>query len=498
MNKDNRVAFAKLKFQLDNVLLFGNDAAEEEGESLFLSYAVKRTELESFLLPDLSIQVARAYKGEGKSALLRLVNIDLKQSNPGGETLVISTTGPDLSPSIDSLDQDLWLREWKKRILKLVANEIGALINVAFSDDAITLVEEAESNGFRRRSIFSSIFDRFNPTKTLGSELTRTRVTVADYERIVRRYSSGRPLIWLIIDDVDQNFKNDEKSRIKLQTFFTACRQICNNIPELRVRTAIRPNVWTTIKREAEALSHVEQYIKDLRWTKTQFRELLAARVESYLKRTSQWNNVASLLPKEKNSRETLLISLVFEDPMRWGGGNGRRSPEVVLYTLARQRPRWLVELCKGAGGAATQRGSSKICLEDITSQLKDFGRKRLEDLVAEFRSQCTQIEDLLGAFSQQRSLYTTAELNSVIERRVLNAVHPTIIGVTGKVMALDVAHFLFQIGFISARKEYGENDYEHLMYSDNPTLLHSRTNLDDGAKWEIHPVFREYLNLRN
>jgi hypothetical protein len=35
-------------------------------------------------------------------------------------------------------------------------------------------------------------------------------------------------------------------------------------------------------------------------------------------------------------------------------------------------------------------------------------------------------------------------------------------------------------------------------MYSDNPTLLHSRTNLDDGAKWEIHPVFREHLNLRN
>jgi hypothetical protein len=457
MNKGNAHAFAKLKFQLNDVILFGNDAAEEEGESLFLSYAVKRTELVSFVSPDSGIQVARAYKGEGKSALLRLAKIDLKKGDAGSETLVISTTGPDLSPSIDTLDQDVWLREWKKRILKLVANEIGALINVAFSDDAIALVEEAESNGFRRRSIFSSIFDRFNQTKALGSEIVRNRIPVVDYERIVSRFTSGRPLIWLIIDDVDQNFKNDEKSRVKLQTFFTACRQICNSIPELRVRTAIRPNVWTTIKREAEALSHVEQYIKDLRWSRTQFQELLAARIESYLRRTGQWNNIVGLIHREKNSRESQLISLIFENPMKWGGGNGKRPPEVVLYTLARQRPRWLVELCKGAGSAASRRGGSKICLEDITSQLKEFGRKRLEDLVAEFRSQCAQIEDLLGAFSHQKALYTTAELQSVIERRVLNAVHPVIVGVTGKVAALDVAHFLFQIGFISARKEYGE-----------------------------------------
>ncbi len=46
---------------------------------------------------------------------------------------------------------DQWIREWKANILKLAANNIGSTINFACTDDGISLVEYAESNGFKSR-----------------------------------------------------------------------------------------------------------------------------------------------------------------------------------------------------------------------------------------------------------------------------------------------------------------------------------------------------------
>ncbi|MDP1673163.1 MAG: hypothetical protein Q8L65_08600, partial [Burkholderiales bacterium] len=273
-------------------------------------------------------QIARAYKGEGKSALLRLVRTKLIRE--GSDEIVATTTGPDLSPPLDSTDHDLWVREWKKSILRIVANEIGSRIGLAFGDDAISLVEESEASGFKKRSFVSAIVDRLSSSAV---PIKKSTIAVTNHEKLVKRYLDGRPLIWLIVDDVDLNFANTEKQRLKTATFFTACRQIIGAIPEIRIRTAIRPNVWSIIKREFESLSHVEQYSHDLTWSIDQFRSLLAARVRAELIRSNRWNTISSTLPQETFLREKALVGFVFDDPMPWGGGDRKRPPHVVLFT---------------------------------------------------------------------------------------------------------------------------------------------------------------------
>jgi hypothetical protein len=57
---------------LTDPTLFGNDAAEDEQDDVFSSYAYERPELSAFSDGNRSLVVARAYKGEGKSAMLRL------------------------------------------------------------------------------------------------------------------------------------------------------------------------------------------------------------------------------------------------------------------------------------------------------------------------------------------------------------------------------------------------------------------------------------------
>ncbi len=482
----------KINFPLDDPQqIFGNDAAEHETESVFTSYAFYRPEVGRFTEAGRPLQVARAYKGEGKSALLRLVEAQLRKLDE--PPIIVKATGPSLSPKLETKDSDNWVREWKRKILHRIACEIGSALSVAFSDDAISLVEEAERNGFRARSFVSSITDRL---KTKYVPVEHDRPPIADPGRLLQRWIEKGSATWVFIDDIDQNFKNEPLQRLKIATCFIAVSQIFIQIPELRFRLAVRPNVWAIIKMEFEALSHVEQYMVDLPWSEGMFLDLVARRIEAYLARTNQWAEVASGLSANPGDRYLQLQALLFEDPVSWGGR--KRSMDVALYTLSRHRPRWLIELCKVASVEAHRRHHNVVLLEDINSQLDAFGTKRIEDMVAEFSSQCAELEQLIYAFSGENERYTTGELLSAIDRRILQQVHPKIVGMSARPTSREIAHFLYQIGFLSARLDSSDGKYEHLAFAERPNLLRVNTNIDEGVSWEVHPVFRSRLKLKD
>ncbi|WP_349927486.1 hypothetical protein ABJ384_11670 [Acinetobacter sp. A1-4-2] len=469
--------------------LFGNDAADQEKDVVFKSYAMERTELEEFLNYSETIQIARAYKGEGKSAILRMVKEKLENDN---KLIVINSTGVALSPDLDSEDSDTWTRAWKKKILGLIANEIGAKIGFAYTDDSTALVEQAEMNGFKSRSFISHIVDRLK----INGIPQHQREGIKDVESILSRWTDGGG-IWLIVDDIDQNFQNTGKNKLKVATYFTAIRQIVNALPEIRIRTSVRPNVWKIIKREFEALSHIEQYMVDIRWGHQDITKLLAKRIQGYLERTDQWNIFSNQLSDDLDKRNNQLISLVFEEDMKWGTNNRTRPASIVLATLSRYRPRWLVELCKESAKSLSS-NSEKITFSIIDNELEDFGKRRIDDTIAEFVSQCPNIEEIIVAFSKQNERYTTSELLKLIDNRILNHINLKIFGVIGTPNNREVAHFLYQIAFITARQDNEDGSYDHISFEKNPSLLKSRTNVDDGMLWEIHPVFRQALHLKN
>jgi hypothetical protein len=358
-----------------------------------------------------------------------------------------------------------------------------------------SLVEHAELSGFKSRSIVSALFDRL---KTPLAEVTRERLGVENPERLIQRHAKGKSTIWIIIDDVDQNFENTPRHRLKVATFFIACRQLVASVPELRFRMSVRPNIWSILKRQFEGLSHLQQYICDLTWTADDYRSLLARRVQSYLERKDQWANIKKYFPIDQTKRELQLIGMAFEDPMPWGGDFRIRQPHVILHTLSKHRPRWLIELCKEAAKGLKSAKKTKIGLDEITAVLPAFGQRRIDDAIAEFGSQCPQLSELLSAFSRQNERYTTDELIKTLRDRIMAAVHPQIVGVPPPANEVAIAHFLFQIGFLTARRDISENHYEHMVYADAPHLLKDRTNLDDGVSWEIHPVYRQTLKLKN
>lgn len=59
-----------------------------------------------------------------------------------------------------------------------------------------------------------------------------------------------------------------------------------------------------------------------------------------------------------------------------------------------------------------------------------------------------------------------------------------------------DIAHFLYRVGFILARSDDEDGNYEHYRFEQMPDFLTSRTDDDFGLKWEIHPCYREALDI--
>ena len=465
--------------------LFGNEAAEDEPEHIFSSYVLRRPEAARFVNAGNRFCVTRAYKGEGKSALLRLTRLAV-QSHPD-HSLVVARTSGEIAPALTTSDWPSWTRAWKARIFTHIAREIGGQIGFAWRDDDMSLVEEAEEHGFRRKGLVNSILDR---VKVTTPEIAGTKVpsierrrsggmTPSKTQHAVARWSKGRAPLWVVVDDVDQNFQNTELQKRRVASFFVACRELINKVPELRIRAAVRPNVWTTLKMEYEALSHVEQYMQDLSWSEDQMRQLLARRIEGYLKRVGRFDQIRNKLPTASEYRDMMLIDLAFEARMSWGGVT--RPAHVVLNTLSKHRPRWIVELSQIAASHAVRSGHSRIGLDDVLPDYGDFGRRRIQDLIAEFRSQCPEVEEVISAFAREKEQLTTDELLEIITNKILARLTPRIVGVVGEPRPVDIAAFLFEVGFIFGRRDYHGGEYEHIGYAERPSLFRSRTDLDVG-----------------
>lgn len=486
-----------LRFDLRDPDLFGNDAAEEEKDDVFRSYAIRPEGTSTFWESDVPIAVARAYKGEGKSALLRITSNKIDE---GGSSVVVNTTASRVTPAISSTDYMEWIREWKARIASIIATEVGKKIGIAWSDNAMSLVEEAEKQGARDRSFISTVLDRL-PLGDLQmgdvqlAMFRRKTPGVANPEAAIKKWAEAKPPIWLLIDDIDKNFSSTDVQVMRVGAFFDAMRDLRLTIPQLRIRSTIRPNVWTVLKRKLESMSHVEQYMVDLRWSEESMKNLLAKRIEGYIDRTGQRIVLNQRVP-DRFDRDIAIIALLFEDPMTWG--RGLRPPHVVLHTLCKHRPRWLIELCKVGGKEAARRRSKSISRNDVLSDYDSFGRKRIDDMVAEFEDYCPEVGEVIDAFHRQSEEYATDELLSVIDRFILNHLNPRIEGVTGRVRARNVAAFLFEVGFIFARKDNADGSYKHFTFSEKPSLLRSRTALDQGLRWEVHPIFRQALEMRD
>lgn len=479
--------------KLEDPRLFGNFAAEDEDIELLDSYFVDKPGYKSFRSDD-KLCIVRAKKGMGKSALLKKVAHE--KSLLGSDDIVVQVKGSEIIKNSFPTTTDIQqlINVWQTAIYNRVNIEIGKIIG--FNDKNVNNIEFLEIEEFKGRNLIYCLVERM--IRKL-EDLTLHKPQMANViSSLIRYQQKSSRKVWLFVDDIDATFKNTEEESKRLSSFFTACRYIIHNMHGLYIRASVRTDVWAVIADKDESLDKVDQptYMMDLSWSELEVKNIIANRIRTYiLNNTPNHSLYETIKNVDQNSRElNSIMNQVFKGMMPWG--SGIRKPSVIIFTLSNRRPRWAIHLCSLAGQAAARKQKRRIGIDELTENLDTYGKRRITDIVREHEHQSENIREFVNAFAKKQDRYSTEELLEVIRNEILSNIQPKIEGVMGITTAMDIAHFLFRMGFITAREDLEGTEYKHYSFEDDHSLLNSKVNPDKGYIWEIHPSFRTALRI--
>ena len=461
---------------------FGNEAADDVDDEELKSYFVTQDNFEAFLKDSKRLQVVKAKKGIGKSALIKWLGLEISERYEN--SLVIKIRGSELSRENFKLTNVLsepneYIQDWMVRFCALVNRELAKKVGFAFTDDQISLVESAEFQGFKERNLVSCLLSRFK--HILGKYQPESIKEINHLEILKRIESLNYSSIWILIDDLDATFQNTDKEKVNIGSFFSACRYMIQDIKGINFRVTLRSDVWPVVRRHDESMDKIEQYISEIKWTEEDFKRIICRRIQSEFPKDTEGLN------------DNDLLGIIFQSTVFW---NEKDVPTYqVLYILAYNRPRWGVQLCKLAQEDAIRKNMSHIGKRNIDTRWGEYGLKRIADLVVQHKHQCPQVEDLVNSFRSLDRRFPQRELLEIIRKKILNSLNIQIDG--QKIHKSEsIADFLYRIGFIVARAEEDGYGYYHYNYSDLPDLF-SGGNNDFNLIWEIHPCYREALNIK-
>lgn len=476
--------------------LFGNDAGEDELPDVLNSYFVEKPGFAQFLSRKNKFQVARSRKGMGKSALLSKLAYDL-ESDPGSP-LIVKVTGADLI-GLAPIPRDaihLQLQNyWQRVICARINYALGAQHGFAFSDNSMALVESAEIAGFKERNLVGSLISRIKSSK-IPIEMTLSEA--ANHEALLKRVqaSDADRAVWFFVDDIDSTYIDTPEQQALISTFFSACRSLVRDVKGLYIRVSVRSDVWTNIRKN-EDLDKSEQYVTDLAWSREDLHVILSKKIYSWYQRAGIGQSFIDKL--DYRADRDAILEYAFPPRVRWGSTSV--APFRPINILSAGRPRWMSQLCRLAGMQASKRNRDRIGIAEINDVMKTYSGLRVSDIYKEHSHQYNDLQKLIETFSNSPARYSTMDLLSQLATRYINAVGsasiPPLNGFPYQ-YPLQLAHFLFKIGFIVGRRDQANDsgNAEFVRFEERPELLTDARNPDDGLLWEVHPAYRDALTI--
>lgn len=379
-------------------------------------------------------------------------------------------------------------------ICKRLCVEIGKRINVALTDNAISMVEAAEIEGFKGSNLVSALTDRIGGVLQglLGAAGDAEESTapilkkgVANPIQAVQRFQEDRDrTVWLLVDDIDAKYVDDEQNQQRVGAFFSAIRSLAFSVKGLRIRASVRTDVWRNLRR-MEDQDKIRQYVIDIAWKDPALRSIFSKRILSYLQR----ENFVPASKWETTIHYDQIVEQVFVGRFLWDSKH--LEPFIPIKILAGSRPRWMGQLCKLAGAQA---GQSRIALQHVNAAMKEFGQEKISDILKEHSHQFVDLAKVIDVFRSGKREYNRYQLVSLIKSNYSDKVGsiPAVNGYPYK-EADQIAEFLYQIDFVTARRA-AKSDFTP--YQDDPDLFASGENQQNTIMWTINASYRNYLRI--
>lgn len=477
--------------------VFGNLAGEDHKEDIQSTF-YDRDDFQEFYNPYKKLSIVSARKGMGKSALLSFLEYKLHNESEYNSPLVINVTGTDLQGLGDFSQKDhIYLENyWKKIICKKIIIALGAQVGFAFSSNEISMVELAELEGFKEKNLVGGLLSRIKGKIPAASIEVQNSIP-DNYGAILDNYleKNTNQIIWLLVDDIDAKFLNNEEFQARVGSFFSAIRALSNDFSNLRIRATVRSDVWSCL-RHLEDLDKIDQYMFEIVWIQRNMRLILAKKILSYIQKNFPNS------PEAKNNKierdYNKLIEHVFDSPINWNDSGSAHVFEAI-NAFSNRRPRWMLQLCIMAGKKAKEESglNKRIKLKHINYILQEYGKRRRDDLIKEHKHQFSEIELLIDSLRATEKEFNYQDIVEVIQENYIrgrsNEQIPKVDG-AHYAHCEDLGNFLYKIGLIS---RIHDDRIKFTHFVDDPDLFKSAKNRENALNWSIHPAYRDFLNIR-
>ncbi len=496
-------------FKLDaqtRLSLFGHEDAGQEDSTRLKKYYLKRTDYET-VSSEVPLCIVIGFKGVGKSATLKY---SYDEDNAKGVPAIwirpddVSEIYSQLNSATDVLNL---ITLWKKGLSRLIACKICDDWNFTISQDAEHVINWAESSGYRSKDFVSQIASRFLPVFkagtgdiSVGSSRSQESDKVGEHH-ILKRITEKKT-IRVYLDDLDRGWEASDADRKRLAALIIALGDLTADISGLKIRISLRTDVYSIIRSTKEFTDKFESAEVWCNWDNASILKALIKRVYAYFDQEVDEEYINSKSQPEIFGLLSALFEQRFENTKTWSGVPTYR----VLMSLIRRRPRDLVKLLSMAAKEAHEESANRITGKHFSRVFDDYSEGRMTDIINEFSSELSNVGNLLYNMGptideikskrENRYVFTTEELYAKIKNVMGNVGRLHIKGVKGVTDFHEVAHFLFKIGFITARKDLAKNI--HRTYYENKKQLLTRQVGDKGYSWEIHPAYRSALYIKN
>jgi hypothetical protein len=465
--------------------LFGNEAAEDESFDRFQAYYLK-SDTHSKVTADLPLRIIVGHKGIGKSAIFKMaLNEDSNKSR-----LAILIKPDDIADLGKNTDDPLQtIRDWKIGLNSIIATKALEAVNLLDKTELITTPLKITGKAL------SFIAESFK-------KKIQENISLAPTEKLIIEKFLKHSKIVIYIDDLDRGWQSRKEDINRISALLIAVRDLSNESPGLNFKISLRSDVYYLVRTSDESTDKIEGSVIWHKWTNQEILLLLIKRIESYFNREVNIDHLRNTRSRHLSHYLDTIFASRFNSTGVWANTPMYR----VLMSLIRKRPRDLVKLCTLAARDAFDNNSSLITTPNLQAIFEEYSQGRIQDTINEYKSELPTIERLIFGMKpngqQSKSgrwfQYNTNELRSKIFNIMQNT---TFVFSNGRPAGqAELAHFLYKINFITARKiiinSEGEEEIDRKYFEENRYL--SSKTVDFGYEWEVHPAFRWALQPDN
>jgi len=291
--------------------------------------------------------------------------------------------------------------------------------------------------------------------------------------------------IFVLVDELDKGWDASEDAIQFVAGLFQASMYINAQFFNVRAIISLRKELYDNIPSLYDDAQKIRDVIEVVEWNEPKLLELIARRIAKLYPETATWDF------KDRWNK-------IFQETLEYRQTNSFNY--IVDRTL--YRPREMIQFCNDiAENAITPliSGDTPFGYSVIAESEYRYSSSRLQDICSEYRFQFPGMQSVLDNFRGMTYNFSREDLENHLLRIICSElpVHPTARQWCEQLETEQMIDALWSIGFLRAQAAGGIRARRRSGSTYLGSYQITTLNLKSIQRFQVHPMFRSYLGMK-